>query len=479
VEDFSRLELSEAEFRALMGQATDRIAAYVRALPDRPSRDLDGVGGRLDALDEPMPEFGRPVGEVLDRLFGLAVPGGYAAAGPGYLAYIPGGGLLTSAVAELIARSVNGYTGLWVGAPGLVQLEVTAVRWLCDLVGLGADAGGFLTTGGSLANLTAVVTARRTRLPEDFLRGTIYTSDQAHHSVVKAAVLAGFPQANVRLIPADEHQRVRVEPMRAAIEADLAQGWMPTMIVGHAGTTNTGAIDPMDELADLAHSKGLWLHVDGAYGGAFLLTDWGKAALRGIERADSVTLDPHKGLFLPYGTGALVVARSEDLRSAHRMSADYLSDQVREPRQVDFCDLSPELSREPRGVRLWLPLQLAGASAFRAALNEKRGLALWATEALRATEGIEVLGDPQLTVVAFRAKALDDAGNRALLAAVVARGRVALSGTVVDGRFVLRICVLCFRTHAERVAMAIEDIQAELALSLRNLSEGRPEQPHR
>jgi aromatic-L-amino-acid decarboxylase len=438
----------------------------VGSLPQQSAADTEGAAELARSLVAPLPETGSPLQELLSTLFDRAVPKSFNTAGPGYLAYIPGGGIFASAVADLIADAVNRYVGVWLAAPGLVQLESNVVRWFCDLAGYPPAAGGLLTTGGSLANFSALIAARRERLPEDFLAGTLYVSTEAHHSLRKAALLAGFPAGSVRSVPVDDCYRMRVDALRADVRADRAQGRRPFMVVANAGSTNTGAVDDLSGLADLAASEDLWLHVDAAYGGFFLLTERGRAAMRGIERADSITLDPHKGLFLPYGNGSLLVRDAETLRRAHAVGAEYLPTLQQEPGLVDFCEISPELSRDFRGLRAWLPLQLHGASAFRRALDEKLDLTRWVTGELRRIPGIELVTEPQLSIAAFRlvrrgwdAPAIDTL-NRELLARVNARRRVYLSGTTLACGFVLRICVLSFRTHLDRMEQAIEDLRA-------------------
>lgn len=468
---WDRLELDEAGFRGLVAAAMERITEHLRDLPAAPACVTDGGEALARALREPPPRSGQALDEVLATLFDWALPVSFTTAGPGYLAYVPGGGLLHAAVADLIADAVNRFVGLWRAAPGLVQLEANVVQWLCALVGLPAGSGGVLTTGGSLANFSATVAARRDRLGERFLDGVIYTSTQAHHSVIKAAVLAGFPEGQVRGLPVDERFRVDVAAMAAAIAEDRAAGLRPCMIVGSGGTTNTGAVDDLEALAELAAREGLWFHVDAAYGGCFALTERGRAVLAGIGRADSVTLDPHKGLFLPYGTGALLVREPEALRRAHAGRAEYLPPMQEDPLFVDFCELSPELSRDFRGLRLWLPFKLCGVDAFVAALDEKLDLAAFVAEELRGMADVELVAPPQLSLLAFRhvprrlagdAAGLD-AHNKQLLAAVNRRQRVFLTPTVVAGRFVVRICVLSFRTHRDRIEEGLEDIRAAIA----------------
>jgi aromatic-L-amino-acid decarboxylase len=310
-----------------------------------------------------------------------------------------------------------------------------------------------------------VVTARREQLPENFLTGVLYASDQVHHSVKKAAILAGFPERNVREIPSDDRFRARIDMLERQIAADRQAGLAPFLVVGNAGSTNTGAVDDLQALADLARQERCWFHVDAAYGGFFLLTEQGKALMKGIERADSITLDPHKGLFLPYGTGSLLVRDGGALKRAHGVNAQYLPATDEDPELMDFSQMSPELSRGFRGLRVWLPLKMHGIAPFRHNLDEKLALTRWATEELRKIDAMEIVAEPQLSIVAFRVvrpgldgEALNQL-NHALLQRINAKQRVYLSGTLLGDRFVLRLCVLSFRTHLERIQMAIEDIR--------------------
>jgi aromatic-L-amino-acid decarboxylase len=459
------LELSSGELRRLIEAATDRILDYIESLPRQPAANAEGGADLARSLREPLPETGRPAGELLELLFEKVIPKGFNTAGPGYLAYIPGGGIPHAAVADLIADATNRYVGVFAAAPGLAQLETNVVSWFSQIVGYPAAARGILTTGGSLANFSAVVTARRERLPEDFLSGTIYASDQVHHSIQKAAMLAGFPEGNVREIAADERFRIRVEDLARAVAADRAAGKNPFLVVGNAGSVNTGAVDDLAALADFARRQRLWFHVDGAYGGFFLLTERGRAAMAGVERSDSIVLDPHKSLFLPYGMGSLLVRDGEALKRSHALTAAYLPSMQEDPDLVDFNQISPELSRSWRGLRAWLPIKMHGIGPFRANLDEKLDLARWATEELRKIPGVEILAEPQLSIVAFRLRrtGLDDEAanrlNRDLMDRINRRKRIYLTGTMLGDRFAIRICVLSFRTHADRMKEGLEDIR--------------------
>lgn len=457
------------EMQRMVAAAMERIVPHLEAIADAPAAITAGGEELARSLAEPLPEQGAPLGELLDVVFDRALSVTYNTASPGYLAYVPGGGVFPSAVADLIANAINRYVGVWVGAPGLVQLETNVVRWFCDLASLPAGSGGFLTTGGSLANLSAIVTARREKLGDDFTQGVAYGSTQLHNSVAKSARIAGLRDDQLRALPTDEGFRLRPDDVRAAVREDRAAGRRPFLLVANAGATNTGAVDDLNALADVAAEEDLWLHVDAAYGGFFLLTERGRVALGGIERAHSITLDPHKGLFIPLGTGCLLVREREALRRAHAVFADYLPAMQTGDDFVDFTEISPELSRDFRGLRVWLPLKLWGAAAFTRALDEKLDLARTAAEGLRAMPGVELVAEPQLSLLAFRharqgeSQQARNERNRRLLDAINRRQRVFLTPTTVNGGdLVLRVCVLHFRTHEDRIDMLLDDVRAAL-----------------
>jgi aromatic-L-amino-acid decarboxylase len=456
------LEPDPRELEAQTRAVADFVLARVASLREQPSFDLDGIEELRASFREPAPEAGRPLPGLLERL-APAIAKSYNTAGPGYLAYIPGGGVYASALADFIATATNRYMGVTAAAPALAQIEETAVGWLCELMGLPAGALGILTSGGSLSNFGAIVTARQERLGETFQDGSIYFSEETHHCVTKAARLAGFAGASLRELRTDARRRLVPAALEEAIREDRARGRRPFLVVANAGTTNTGAIDPLPEVVEIAREQNLWVHADAAYGGFFRLAPGGDALLHGIEDCDSITLDPHKGLFLPYGLGALLVRDGGALARAHRDTASYVQD-VTDEGSLGFADLSPELSRDFRGLRLWLPLMLHGVSAFREQLGEKMALARWAYDELSRDPRFEMLDEPQLSVVAFRLRASEDDAERLgpeLLRRVNARRRVFLSSTRMNGRYVLRICVLSFRTHADRVREAVEALREE------------------
>ena len=471
---FEDLEPTADRMREMAKLATERVISHIESLPSQPASDIEGGYELARSLVEEAPESGTDIEELVDLVVDRLAAKSFMNAGPGFMAYIPGGGLFASALADFIADGINRYVTVWTAAPGLVQLEVNVIRWFCRMLGYPDEARGFLSSGGSLANFTALFTARRERLPENFLDGTIYVSTQVHHSVTRAATLAGFPESAVRSVLVDNDWCMRIDVLEETIAGDRLAGRAPFLIVGSVGTTNTGAVDDVSALADVADREQLWLHLDAAYGGFFALTERGRGRMAGIERADSITLDPHKGLFLPYGTGCLLVRDGGALKRAHTVQADYMPELQESPELVDFCEISPELSRDFRGLRVWLPIKMYGLDAFRSSLDEKLDLAEWALRELETIAGVEIIAPPQLSVVAFRLRpegSTDreaDRVNRRLLEMINAKKRVLLTGTVLDGVFALRICVLNFRTHLDRMELCLEDIRTSVA-DLRSL----------
>jgi aromatic-L-amino-acid decarboxylase len=452
--------------RAMADAVVARCVAHIESLPQQPASGNVDAAALCRAMREPAPEQGAPLDSLLDPLFGEWIPRSFTAPGPGYLAFIPGGGLYPAALADLITNTVNRYTGVWMAAPALVQLEANALDWLRDWMGFPAEGRGLFTTGGSMATFNGILCARERYLGADIRPGVLYTSDQAHHSVLKAAKLAGIMPDRVRAIESDDRFRIRIDRLRDALAADRRSGLRPFAIVSNAGTVNTGAVDPLDDIADLCAAEDLWHHVDGAYGAFFYLAPELRQTLRGLARADSLTLDPHKGMFLPYGTGALLVRDGAALRAAHEATAAYLPSM---PHPQDFYDPSqhgPELSRGFPGLRVWLSVKLYGSAAFRAAIAEKRALAVDAFQRVARLPGIVIDAEPELSLFAFHltspgwSLAQEDEATRELMRRTTARGRVMVTGSHAHGRYLGRVCVLSFRTHAPQIDALVEDFAA-------------------
>jgi aromatic-L-amino-acid decarboxylase len=452
-----------AEQKRELGEAAMAYAIeFLERRPTAPASDLGDAAEVARRYRESPPEEGGEFKELLD-LVEVAALKSYDNSGPGFLAYIPGGGLFASSLADLLATTTNRFVNLALASPVTAQIENNVVRWLCDLFSFPETSRGVLTSGGSMANLSAVVTARTEKLGDDIARGTAYVSEQAHLSVKKASMIAGIPLANVREVPVDARMRIDVDALRSAIERDRAAGMTPFLVVASAGTTNTGTVDPIGAVADVARAEDAWFHVDAAYGGFFRLTERGRTLFAGIERADSITLDPHKGMFLPYGTGSLIVRDGAALRRAHHLDAAYLQDLPEDEEIPSFADYSPELSRDFRGLRVWFPLKLHGVSAFREALDEKLDLAQLLADGLRSIPELELPWQVDLTVVPFRLRDGDDDANKRLLEEINASRRVVLSSTVIDGRFVVRACILVHRTHRDRIEECIDIVREAVA----------------
>jgi aromatic-L-amino-acid/L-tryptophan decarboxylase len=468
----------------LAEQEGSPAAAYIDQIED-PLAHEESLRASQALLEEHAPREGQSLHSLLEVLFGPQVLGvGMNHGSPGFAAFIGGGGLPQSALADLVAGVLNRFVGVWMTSPGLVTLESNVIRWLCEVVGMQPHSAahpeqrafGLFTSGGSMANFLAVVTARRCLIDEAGVpleRATLYTSSQTHHCVAKGAMLAGLPLGNVRQVEVDPATcAMRVDRLHALLEEDCARGLTPFFVCGTGGTTNTGAVDDLQALRALADRFGVWFHVDGCYGGFFRLTKRGCTRLVGIESADSVSIDPHKTLFLPQGVGALLVRDRTHLSKAMYLSSAYMPTVVDHPHVIDFHELGPELTVQPRGLKLWLPIKLFGLQAFARCLDEKLDLAEHLAECLRPLQHIEVLFRPQLTVVVFRlcvptdSTELANHRNRFFLREINRRRTVFLSPTTLQGRFVIRACFLNFRTHLVHVDAAVESIRQASLVAL-------------
>jgi aromatic-L-amino-acid decarboxylase len=398
----------------------------------------------------------------LAPLLGLVVDAAAASAdtsGPRCFSHVPGSAPFAAVLGAMLGAAVNRHTAYAISSPPLVAMEQGLVRWLAGLAGLPRGAGGLLTSGGSLSTLTALAAAR-TALPEERSHSAaVYLTASTHGCIAKSLAVLGVRPERVRTVPEDRAGRMDAAALAAAITRDRRAGLNPWLIVATAGTTDRGSVDPLPALGRIARREGTWLHVDAAYGGAYLLTDRGRSAMEGIEAADSVVIDAHKGLFTPFGLGAVLVRDEETLRRAFRSRGAYLRDQTSYPGLSDAADLGLELSRGPRALPLWLPLWLHGTDAYTAALNEKLDLAEHAARRLSDAATLEVR-PPQLTTLLLRLRGSDDTAQQQLLDAAHARGQGTLSSTVVDGKVWLRVCVQSLHTHAEHVDDLVDAVLA-------------------
>jgi aromatic-L-amino-acid decarboxylase len=446
--------------------STERFLRRAATLPAYVNTEEKSLG----LLDAPIGERGLPMDQVIGLLEREVVRPGAHPASPGHLAYIPGGGLYHSALGDYLAAVSNKYAGVFFSSPGAVRMENMLVRWAADLLGYPASAGGTIASGGSIATLAAVCAARDAHGIAGAVvsRAVVYLTAQAHHSIQKSLRIAGLAECPTRYVAMDGRHRMRPEALAAAIAADRAAGLRPWLVIAAAGTTDTGAVDPLDAIATVAAGERCWFHVDAAYGGFFLLTEHGRRTLAGIERSDSAVLDPHKGLFLPYGAGIVVVRDAAALLAAHRYTGAYMQDALGDPSELSPSDVSPELSKHFRGLRMWLPLMLLGTRPFRAALDEKLLLARYFREEAAAL-GFEVGPPPDLSIVTFRwapaGVSLERANqlNRAIVDGIRRDGRVFLSSTMLEDRYTLRMAALAFRTHRRTIDLALRVLHEQAA----------------
>ncbi|MCB1024446.1 MAG: aminotransferase class V-fold PLP-dependent enzyme, partial [Acidobacteria bacterium] len=353
----------------------------------------------------------------------------------------------------------NEYAGIYFSSPGSVEIENELLNWLKGIFRFPGSAVGNLTSGGSIATLIAFTAARdRHRIKSDRIpNSVIYMSPQVHHCVNKAIRIIGLEDVQIRYVELDRNSRIDAERLRLDVAADKAQGLDPFMIVASAGTTDTGAVDPLEAIAEIAQANEMWYHVDAAYGGFFILTDSKKHLFKGIENADSLVVDPHKGLFLPFGIGAVLVKDREAVFHSHHYLANYMQDAMDEDSPVNPADVSPELTKHFRGLRMWLPLKLHGIGPFTACLEEK----LLLTEYFRrrlVEIGFQTGPDPDLSVSYFwyPGSGIDqNTFNERLMQLIREDGRVFLSSTKIEGKFVIRMAILSFRTKLEEIDLAI------------------------
>jgi len=350
--------------------------------------------------------------------------------------------------------------------PGGVAIEHVLLDWMKEMFGFPETAVGNLTSGGSIANLIAMTAARDKHKIKNAAieKSVIYLSPQVHHCIQKALKIIGLEDVIINYLELDDHSKIKVDDLKSKITADKSNGLNPFLVVASAGTTDTGAIDPLQEIGNIAKEHNLWYHVDGAYGGFFILVDDIKDKFKGIEMADSLVVDPHKGLFLPYGLGAVLVKDKQAVYHSHVVRANYMQDAVAEETPVNPADVSPELTKHFRSLRLWLPLQLHGIEPFVACLEEKLLLTQYFREELIKI-GFKVGPEPDLSVSYFWYPTNDDnenAFNEKLIKELHKDGEVFLSSTKINGKFVIRMAILSFRTKLQTIDKAIAMIERAL-----------------
>lgn len=398
---------------------------------------------------------------VLEKYTKEVIETGIVASSGGHIGYIPGGGIYLSAIADFLADISNEYAGMYFGGPGAVTIENEIINWLKNIFRFPKTAVGNLTSGGSIANLIALTAARdKYQIKnEKITNSVVYLSEQVHHCTQKALRIIGLEDVIIRYIEIDEFSRIKTAHFRQLLEEDKAAGLSPFLVLASAGTTDTGAIDPLSEIGEIAKSNNLWFHVDAAYGGFFILTERAGESFEGIEMADSLVIDPHKGLFLPYGLGAVLVKDKDILFKSHHYTANYMQDAFLDDLPLNPADVSPELTKHFRGLRMWLPLQIHGIEPFKACLEEK----LYLTDYFRAAlvkRGFKVGPSPDLSVSYFWYPSGGDENkfNSELMKAIHKDGRIFLSSTKIGDQQVIRMAILSFRTKKHTIDKCLEMI---------------------
>lgn len=473
------LELDEDQHDALACAVVDLVERRIADPSPTPVYLGPGDTDDLIGLLQPPPEQGRDLAAVMEAIDPM-LESGFDTASGRFLSYIPSGGLTSAAWGSLLGAITNRYSSGSHAAPGSVAMEQSVIGWIASLFDLPTTAGGLLLSGGSMANLTAVVAAR-SRLADGaapgaggveaqtggrFDHGVIYTSERSHHSVAKAARIAGIHPDRIRQVAADEELRLDTRMLADMLTADRAAGLQPMMIVATAGTTDTGTVDPLPGCGELAAESDAWYHVDAAYGGFFALTERGRVRFAGIEQADSITVDAHKSLFLPFGIGGLVVRDAATLVTAHQGRGAYMQDVTERQLPGDgnvlphYFAMGPELTRPNRGLPVWLALNLHGVNRFRAELDRMLDLADRCSQRLANLDGIELAVEPELSIVAFRSsisdRAVGDDITERVFRHINDSGEIHISSTTIDGRFVIRFAFLSQRTTEAIADRAVE-----------------------
>lgn len=469
------LDLSETEMKELWDETEKQILNFEKqrsTLPpmgtahDPATNDVSKTFRLAYQSVKNFPQRAEDYKKILHTVFTEIAVTGQQPGHPGYMAYVAGAGNAISNMAQAISQTLNQFTGHYSLAPGLVTLELEALDWIQTMVGYPENTrAAFFTTGGSLATLSALSYAKHAKLKGyDLSQGRFYASKNSHHCVGKALAVLGFPKDALVLVPTNESFQMDCRELEKAIQADLSKGLQSLAIIGTSGSTTTGSVDDLFEIAQISKKHNCWFHVDGAYGAFFLLTEHGKKSLRGLELSDSVALDPHKTLSLPYGTGCLVVRNRKTMTYEYAGAQTYmppspgLSEEAHTP--LDFADISPELSRDFRGLRFWLPIKTLGIGPFQLNLEEKLALTQFLVQEIKRIPELEIVTEPQLTIVNFKMK--DSGQTRGLLTRINQSQKIFLTGCTLNDQFVIRVCLLGFRSHFADVQNLLQIIKTSL-----------------
>src|SRR6267378_3963174 len=423
------------------------------------------IRGRLDSA---LPTHGTDFEDLLKVFRETIVPFSRQNAHPRMFGYVQSPGTPLATFADLLASTLNANLTVWRSAPAPVELERLTIDWVRQILGFNAEAGGLLVSGGSMANLAAIATARQAK-NRSSARLRMYASSETHFSIAKAAALLGIGRENVRHVPVDKHFKIRTDDLVAKINADVEAGYVPFCVVANAGTVNTGAVDPLAEIREVANRFQLWMHVDGSYGAFALLAESARKLFEGIEQADSIALDPHKWLYLPVDVGCIIYRAPEIARATFSHEAEYtrvIGEEVDEA--FAFWDYGPELSRRFRALKVWMLLKGVGLDSLGEAIESNLVCARYLESMVRASDDFQMVAPVELSIFCFRhvpshlrsesPQAIDDFNER-LLIALQRDGSSYLSNTTLGGRFALRGCVLNYRTTLRDMKILLDDLR--------------------
>ena len=461
-EGYGNLSMPPEAMLDLANKAAELLVARSGNLPEEGAWDGEFRRELDDRLMKAPPEKGRPAVEVVEQAAKEILPLATRLDHPRCFGFIPSSPTWPGVLADFLAAGFNSNACTWLVASGPSQLELVVIDWLRRWIGYPDGAGGLLTSGGSAASLDAFVAAREEAgHPE---RATVYMSDQSHSAHIRAARIMGVRQECIRMIPSDEHFRVDMAALARSVAEDRAEGFNPIAVCANAGTSSTGAIDPLEAMADYCEAEGIWLHVDAAYGGFAAVTDRGRKLLRGIERADSIGLDAHKWFFQPYEAGSLLVKNAGTLERAFAVHPDVLQDTVWGANHPNIADRGLQLSRTLRALKIWMSVQTFGMAAFRRAVSRGMELARRAGQYVEESPNLELLTPVSLGVVCFRVNPCDERRteealeeiNRKVLARVFWEDRAFFSSTLLHGTFSLRMCIINHNTTWDDVRETLE-----------------------
>ena len=459
------LQMPPEQMLDLARKAAELVVARIENLPGENAWEGEFRQVLDDQLMEDPPEKGTPAAEVIERAARDVLSYSTRLDHPRCFGFVPSSPTWPGVLADFMAAGYHVNQCTWLVASGPSYIELIVIDWFRRWLGYPEGAGGLFTSGGSAACLDAFVAAREAAgHPE---RATVYMSDQSHSANPRAAIIVGVRRECIRTISTDAHFRMDMDALARAVAEDRAAGFTPIAVTANAGTTSTGAIDRLEELADFCAAEGLWLHVDAAYGGFAIVTERGKRLLRGIERADSIGLDAHKWFFQPYEAGCLLVKDQNTLRTAFAVRPDVLQDTVWGKNHPNFTDYGLQLSRSARALKVWMSIQTFGMAAFRRAISKGMELAVQAEDHIRASPVLEALNVASLGIVCFRVDPADadldeetlDRANRIVLARMFWDDRAFMSSTMVRGTFALRMCIVNHTTTWDDVRETLEAIE--------------------